>query len=311
MISLGGAMRKSVVAVASVIAVISLGSGPGLAQTPSRVVSNPRVLGATAAPQALLQGNALTEKAAPTAGREKRLHLKIVYTDGKIYNPATQTYDKVHLRSYNGTDVSPDTPYVAPTIEVKPGQTVRIDLDNQLPTDPTCAGQHPLNTPHCFNTTNLHSHGLWVSPTGNSDNVLLSIGPQQQFEYEYNIPEDHPAGTFWYHTHQHGSTALQVSSGMAGALIVRGNRLPTASAHGDLETLLYQDGKPVPEQVVLFQQIQYACLDKAGNIKVKMGPDPKDPTKQVVVAWVCDKGDVGGIETYGDANGNGFGPPSW
>ena len=28
-------------------------------------------------------------------------------------------------------------------------------------------------TPHCFNGTNLHSHGLWVSPTGNSDNVLL------------------------------------------------------------------------------------------------------------------------------------------
>ena len=84
------------------------------------------------------------------------------------------------------------------------------------------------NNPHCFNGTNLHSHGLWISPTGNGDNVLLSINPGVSFQYEYNIPPDHPAGTFWYHPHRHGSTALQVSSGMAGALIVRGDRLPTA-----------------------------------------------------------------------------------
>ena len=26
-------------------------------------------------------------------------------------------------------------------------------------------------------------------------------------QYEVHIPEDHPAGTFWYHAHKHGSTA--------------------------------------------------------------------------------------------------------
>ena len=67
-----------------------------------------------------------------------------------------------------------------------------------------------------------------VNPSGNGDNVLLSINPGVSFEYEYAIPPEHPAGTFWYHTHRHGSTALQVSSGMAGALIIQ--RRPAADA---------------------------------------------------------------------------------
>jgi FtsP/CotA-like multicopper oxidase with cupredoxin domain len=126
------------------------------------------------------------------------------------------------------------------------------------------------------------------------------------FQYEYNIPPDHPAGTFWYHTHRHGSTALQVSSGMAGALIVRGDRLPTDTAHGDIDTILKTaSGAPMPERLLVLQQIQYACLDKDGNVKVR-----KDK-KGDVVAWVCDPGDVGVIEFYSDKNGNGFGPGSW
>jgi len=290
------------------------GSGAVLAHAQDRVVTNPRVLGKVSVPEALAlktQQNFLTALPGPKA-LDTQLHLKIVYTDGKIYNPATQAYDHVRLRSYNGTDVSPDTPYVAPTVEASPGDTVRIELDNQLPADPSCTSTHmAMNIPHCFNGTNLHAHGLWVSPTGNSDNVLLSIDPGAQFGYEYNIPRDHPAGTFWYHTHRHGSTALQVSSGMAGALIIRGDRMPSASVNGDLETLLYQGGKPIPEQILLFQQIQYACLDKDGHIKVTTQKDAKG--NDVVVAWVCDPSDVGGIETYDDGSefSSGFGPGSW
>ena len=36
-------------------------------------------------------------------------------------------------------------------------------------------------------------------------------------------PQKHPAGTFWYHPHAHGATWDQVSSGMAGYLIVEGD----------------------------------------------------------------------------------------
>jgi len=56
-------------------------------------------------------------------------------------------------------------------------------------------------------------HGLHVSPAGNSDDMLLNIAPQTRREYDVNIPADHPSGTFWYHSHRHGSTAIEVASG--------------------------------------------------------------------------------------------------
>lgn len=251
------------------------------------------------APAAPLPGNTLP------VGGDRLLNLKIEYIDNQIYNPSTGGYDKVHLRGYTGKGVDPKAPYVSPTIEAVPGDTVRVTLDNQLPAgpqpgDPGCmpGGQMP-DIPHCFNGTNLHTHGLWVSPSGNSDNVLLSINPQTQFTYEYNIPSDHPSGTFWYHTHRHGSTALQVSSGMAGALIIRGNRLPTPTTHGDIDTLIPTSA--IPERVLVMQQIQYACRAPAAK------PGELGPIKQDINGhYFCDPGDVGGIEGYDQ-----FGPGTW
>ncbi|WP_165772026.1 multicopper oxidase family protein [Niveispirillum lacus] len=241
-----------------------------------------------AAPQGynLLSAGALTQ--AIQQGREIHYILPIHYTDGTIYNPATGKDDKVRLRSYGDR-------FLAPTILMQPGQTVRISLSNQLPAEPTCGidpdtgKPYPINQPHCFNNTNLHSHGLWVSPTGNSDNVLLNIEPGVSFQYEYNVPEDHPAGTFWYHPHKHGSTAMQVGSGMAGALVIKGNRPPTALSNGDLDTLL----QPVlanaddASQVMLIQQIPYACFDDNGQIE-------KDKTGR----WICKDGQIGQVKDF-------------
>ncbi len=246
----------------------------------------------------------------PGVAREVYFDLNIQYVNGWIRNPAREKpgeikYDKVQLRSYAQGDGKPAKPtepstqwpkegstvYMAPEIEAYPGQTIRINLNNNLPRDPSCTAHGPdfdVNKPHCFNGTNLHSHGLWVNPAGNSDNVLLSINPGVGFQYEYNIPQTHPAGTFWYHTHRHGSTALQVSSGMAGPLIVRGTRLPTPTENGDLDTLLKPYGATAfPERVLVFQQIQYGCRDAQGKIK-----------KDAQGRYVCDAGDVGKIDGY-------------
>ncbi|TBV04747.1 multicopper oxidase family protein, partial [Stutzerimonas kirkiae] len=225
------------------------------------------------------------------------LQLRVQQTPGELYNPASGRREQVNLRSYQGPQVDPSTPFISPTIEVQPGETARISLSNELAADATCNREGgDINQPHCFNGTNLHAHGLWVSPAGNSDNVLLSINPGVQFEYEYNIPSDHPAGTFWYHTHLHGSTALQVSSGMAGALIVRGNRLPDGNSNGDLDTLLKPTAtQPFRERLVVLQQIQYACRDQDNSIK-------RNPDK----TYRCDPGDVGTIDDY-----DLFGPGEW
>ncbi|MEO1027533.1 MAG: multicopper oxidase domain-containing protein [Pseudomonadota bacterium] len=217
----------------------------------------------------------------------------IAYTDGEIYNPATGRMDKVRLRSYQGEGVDPDVPFVPPAIYLRPGDTFLFNLQNDLPADdPSCVDHGDVNIPHCFNSTNMHVHGLWVSPAGNSDNVLVRLDPGARFTHEYNIPADHPAGTFWYHPHLHGATALQVSSGMGGPLIIRGERLPGEDHTGDIDTLLRTaDGAPLAERVVSFTQIAYACGERGelGMIDIKADEEG---------FWICDEDDVGMVEGY-------------
>jgi FtsP/CotA-like multicopper oxidase with cupredoxin domain len=90
-----------------------------------------------------------------------------------------------------------------PTLVVEPGDRLDIRLINRL-----------------SQPTNLHTHGLHVSPEGNSDNVLVHVGPGETFDYRIQLPDDHPVGLNWYHPHPHGGQR-QLHGGMAGAIIVR------------------------------------------------------------------------------------------
>jgi hypothetical protein len=56
-----------------------------------------------------------------------------------------------------------------PILEVSPGDTLAIQLVNDLPANPT--GERGGAFPHDENTVNFHSHGLTVSPLGISDNI--------------------------------------------------------------------------------------------------------------------------------------------
>lgn len=96
--------------------------------------------------------------------------------------------------------------YIGGTIEVKGGDTLKVHLINDLD-----------------KPTNLHFHGGHVSPKGNSDNVLLQINPGETFDYEFKLPANHPPGLYWYHPHHHPDVDNQVSGGMVGAIIVRGD----------------------------------------------------------------------------------------
>ena len=122
---------------------------------------------------------------------------------------------RLSLRTYEGT-------IPGPTLRVQPGDILRVTLINDLPPN---RAEMPLNTdlPHHFNSTNLHVHGLHVSPSGNADNIFRSMEPGQSYDVEIAIPADHPRGTYWYHPHHHGSADVQISSGMAGALVVEGD----------------------------------------------------------------------------------------
>ncbi len=92
-----------------------------------------------------------------------------------------------------------------PRLEVKPGDKVRIHAQNQL-----------------SNPTNLHYHGLHISPRGSADNVFRSLATGESYTYEFTIPENHHSTTAFYHPHLHGYVADQCFAGLGGIFVVRG-----------------------------------------------------------------------------------------
>lgn len=129
---------------------------------------------------------------------------------------------RVRLRAYNGQ-------IPGPTMTIVPGQTLRVRLINKLPPYDSSQWGGDHNVPHGLDATNLHVHGLDViphifEPLGTSDPLAsqIVVGPGEQKDYVFEIPENHPPGFDFYHPHKHGATAVQVVSGLAGGIIVRG-----------------------------------------------------------------------------------------
>jgi FtsP/CotA-like multicopper oxidase with cupredoxin domain len=121
--------------------------------------------------------------------------------------------------------------YPGPTLQVFPGETLIVHLVNELadltipdfcnPAFTPKDEKVPLKPPQLTSAPlNLHTHGLHVSPRGNSDNVLLDIPAGYTNTYTYRIPSDHPQGVYWYHSHRHTVTAQQTYLGLAGMLLV-------------------------------------------------------------------------------------------
>eukprot|EP00736_Rhodelphis_marinus_P008785 Rmarinus@m.4898 len=118
------------------------------------------------------------------------------------------------LYHYDGVPQFP-----APTIRMKAGTQCTVNIINNMPTDSSVADCHyHLNDVHCPDTTNLHTHGLHVSPYEDATDTYVL--PGESLTYEFNIPENHLMGTHWYHPHYHGSTTIQVLGGMAGVLLI-------------------------------------------------------------------------------------------
>lgn len=113
--------------------------------------------------------------------------------------------------------------YPGPTLVIHQGETLRIHLVNNLK-DNLQKAPHKMNTFRYPNSTILHVHGLHVSPKGHGDNMFHVVRPGQSWTYEYHLPLDHPAGTYYYHPHFHGSSTLQTLAGMAGAIVVLPSR---------------------------------------------------------------------------------------
>ena len=178
---------------------------------------------------------------------------------------------EVWTRAYN--DSVP-----APTLRIKAGDKLRIKIVNRL--GPNAPGPCPLDYFGCINTTNLHTHGFHVSPKcGNnpaepdtcSDNVLVDIEPGQWRQYEYDMLPVHAAGTFWYHPHVEGNTAVQVGAGAAGAIIIEDGLMDAVPAW--LQNM--------DEMVMVFQEMFWMNCGGGGHhghSGTPGGPDPPPGT---------------------------------
>jgi len=148
---------------------------------------------------------------------------------------------KVWGESYDGD-------FVGPTMHFVPGETVNLTLVNTLAT-----------------ATNLHFHGMHISPSGDADNPYISVPPGRSFTYHFRIPLDQPLGTYWYHDHDMcmGDEGMampgtpmpaepasgcqdiesQIYNGLSGTIVVGDDRtlLPPALRHIATQTLAIKD----------------------------------------------------------------------
>jgi suppressor of ftsI len=126
----------------------------------------------------------------------------------------------LHAVNENGKDAFAfNGKTVAPVIRASPGDVLKITYVNDLPS----ASSESCAVNPCMDMTNLHFHGLSVSPDAPQDDVLTMLAkPGQVLHYSIRIPRDHPPGLFWYHTHPHGESHRQVLDGMSGAIVLEG-----------------------------------------------------------------------------------------
>ena len=209
-------------------------------------------------------------------------------------HPDTKYSTSLRAYGYGGNKPS----YAGPTLVVKGGDDLIIDLINHLPFNPPAAPNDPLLYMKP-NTTNLHVHGLHVFPgiykesnhieygdyvvDSNSGGVVPRGGKRR---YRYKIPADHPAGPFYYHPQFHGSSAIQAASLMQGAILIRGpiDELP--------------DMEQATELVFLFQAPYFAKDIIKNNFGVKYGSLEK--FKQIAI-HPTGHGIKGEQDTYLDA----------
>ena len=186
------------------------------------------------------------------------------------------------LRTYNGA-------VPGPTIRAPAGadRRLHIDLTNTF-TDSDhryIAGMEGKGARHCndFNLTNLHFHGGHIRPdyaqvdasdpcTGDGcadggryygDNVFVKLSAGMSARYRWDLDEDgpHHEGTQWYHPHIHGTTAVQVTNGAAGALIVEGPLDALPGIAEAPERLLVMNQIPVNSERVTALADGEACTE--------------------------------------------------
>jgi suppressor of ftsI len=158
-----------------------------------------------------------------------------------------------------------------PVIRVSPGETLTIWYRNQMSPH---SGESCVDGP-CTNMTNLHFHGLHVSPNAPQDDVItMMVMPGQSIRYAVQIPLDQAPGLYWYHPHPHGESYQQALDGMSGAIVIEGIEKYAPQVRGLRERVLVLRDAVIPAEEpaasLLMQQVAIP-LSRCGTAAGRAG----------------------------------------
>jgi suppressor of ftsI len=193
--------------------------------------------------------------------------------DGKLHTKLRMAKGAATIngRTYTAAETYEGT-YPGPTLVMCAGDDVSVDLTNGL-----------------AEPTNLHVHGLHVSPTDDHDNIFLHIPPGGSQTYNYKLPLDHDPGSFWYHPHLHEHVAPQIFAGLSGAIIVQGG-LDDTLADVPQRTMMIQstelcDPGPGPGDPpgTAGHSVPFALTAMSASDPSNSGSEPCDVPGQVIL----------------------------
>lgn len=136
--------------------------------------------------------------------------------------------DSVYTRNvYNGQ-------YVAPVLRMDAGRRLSVNVVNHM-------RPIPASDTADFRYTVQHYHGMIVTPLPPfGDNITnVHVAPGDSNRNHFPVPTYQSQGMMWYHPHPHGSTAQQVTGGLAGALIIGDLLASFPVFHGATERIMY------------------------------------------------------------------------
>ncbi len=154
------------------------------------------------------------EPASPTAIDDLPNPPELRSKDGVLSGTLTVAPAKVKVHGRTVTANVINGSYVAPTLRVRRGDTIALQAVNKI-----AKAQVAIDGPQ---PSNIHYHGMDVSPIPPGDSVFIRIEPKKDFRYSVYVPTDHPLGLHWYHAHVHHYVEDQIGSGVSGMLIVDG-----------------------------------------------------------------------------------------
>jgi len=174
----------------------------------------------------------------------------------------------------------------SPTLRLRPGDLLVLTLKNELSLPSMTEHPHQVAQPDCRSAsmtmaaTNLHFHGLSISPSCHSDDSLhVSIPPSRAFVYRVRSPRNQPPGLYWYHPHPHGHSEEQVLGGASGALIVEGIAHANPVVAGLPERIFVIRDQKLRDQKLRDQKLDSSARTAADH-------DPSRPAKDLSINFI-------------------------